>query len=284
MDVIPVPLGDQLKPQQNIRTRTFFIVQECLDEDVLRTSLDRLIRDHWRKLGGRLVTRKDGLLEYHVPNQFDERHALFQWSSQEYGYSIDKVASEIRAPATDKGPQMLPSMNVVDSWFRPPEWPYHCSDEQPNSPFLYVHLSLFSDATVICMGIPHPVADQMGVSNIMSAWLDLVEGKEPPPFVGYEEDILPGSDRAYEDYPKSETFRKGRQRIFRRGEYFFVVLPFIPDLVINSKEDTCILFLPLPLIQSLRERYSKTLTGKHADFSRISDGDVISSIMVKVSG
>ena len=283
MEVIPVPLVDQFKPIPNIRTRTFFIVQECLDEDALKTALDSLIREHWRKLGGRLVARhKDGLLEYHIPKVFDENYKLFKWSSQKYDHSIDKVASRIRSPPQDKGPQILPSMQEVDSWFRPADWPYHRADEPPDAPLLYVHLSLFVDATVVCVSIPHVVVDQMGMSNIISAWLGLIDGKAPPPFIGYERDVLPGHDREYKDYPEQETFRKGRQRVFRTGEYMLVLLPFIPDLVINSKEEPCLLFLPLPLIQSLKARHAKELSEKHKDLTKISDGDVITAILTKV--
>ncbi|KAK2616930.1 hypothetical protein QQS21_000018 [Conoideocrella luteorostrata] len=284
MDVVPVPLTDQLKPAHNIRTRTFFVVEECLDKNIMRTTLDCLIRDHWRKLGGRLVTRRnDGLLEYQIPKSFEKDHLLFNWSVQEYDHSVDKVASAIRSPAQDSGPQFLPSMTTVDSWFRPSDWPYHRTDEPPNAPFLYIHLSLFTDASVVCLSIPHVVADQFGLASIMKAWLGLMEGKAPPPFAGYERDLLPGSSKAYEDYSENETFRKGRERIFRTGEYLLVLLPFIPDLVLNSKEESHILFFPLPLIRSLRERCSQTLKEQHADFSRVSDGDIISATLAKLS-
>ncbi|KAG5993530.1 hypothetical protein E4U54_003332 [Claviceps lovelessii] len=285
MEVIPCAPSDLVIPLDNIRTRTFFIVQECLDEDALRTSLDSLIRHHWRKLGGRLVRRrKDGLLEYHVPKTFDPDYRLFHWSAHEYDHSIDKTASAIRSPPLDQGPQFLPALSVVDSWFRPADWPYHVRDDPPDSPLLYVHLSLFADATVITTSLPHTVADQMGLANIINAWTGLVDGRLPPPFVGHsgEHDLLPGGGKSYKDYPKKEVFRRGRQRIYRRGEYPLVLLPFLPDLILH-KEERYLLFLPLQLVRRLREEWSKELAEEHGDFSRISDGDVITAFVGKLS-
>jgi hypothetical protein len=81
MEVVPVLPTDQPKPPDNIRTRTFFIVDEQLDEDILRNALDRMIRDHWRKLGARLFKQpQDGVLEWHLPKTFDEKYVLFRWS------------------------------------------------------------------------------------------------------------------------------------------------------------------------------------------------------------
>ncbi|KAG6002306.1 hypothetical protein E4U21_003257 [Claviceps maximensis] len=285
MDVIPCAPADQFKPVDNIRTRTFFIVQECLDEHALRTSLDCLIRTHWRKLGGRLVKRrKDGYLEYHVPRTFDPGYRLFHWSAQQYDHSIDKTAAAIRSPPLDQGLQFLPAFSVVDSWFRPADWPYHRCDDPPDSPLLYLHLSLFTDATVIATSIPHSVADQMGLANIINACLGLMRGRDPPPFVGYDggDDLLPGHGKAYRDYPRRDLLRKGKHRIYRPGEYSLVLIPLIPDLILH-REEQHLLFLPLPLIRALRDKWSTSLADEHDDFSRLSDGDVITAIIAKLS-
>ncbi|KAG5969954.1 hypothetical protein E4U55_001900 [Claviceps digitariae] len=283
MEVIPLAPADQVKPVDNIRTRTFFIVEECLDEDALRTALDCLIRKHWRKLGGRLVRRKDKLLEYHIPKTFDQDYRLFNWSAQEYNHSIDKIASAIRSPPVDQGPQFLPSLTTIDSWFRPADWPHDRCDEPPDSPLLYVHVSLYTDATVITTSIPHPVADQMGFANIIKAWIGLLDGKDPPPFLGYDggDDLLPGSGKLYKDYSKTEVFRKGRSRIWRPYEFWLVLLFLLPDFILH-REEQHLLFLPLQLIQALRDKWSKSLAEKHKDFSRISDGDVITALLSKV--
>jgi hypothetical protein len=135
MEVISIPLTDQQKPLCNIRTRTFFILDDRLDEDLLKNALDRLIQDHWRKLGAQLVTRpKDGRLEYHLPQTFDEKYVLFKWSSEKYNHSIDKVASFLKAPPPEKGLALLPPLDSVNSLFRPSDWPFERKDELAQYP------------------------------------------------------------------------------------------------------------------------------------------------------
>ena len=115
----------------------------------------------------------------------------------------------------------------------------------------------------------------------MKAWLGLIKGEVPPPLVGVKDDYL-AIARPYADYPATEVVRKGRARIRRRGEYSTVILAFIPDLVLHRKEETYTLFLPLQLIQSLRQRHSKTLMEKHGSHPGISENDIITAILLKV--
>jgi hypothetical protein len=281
MDIIPIALTDQLKPITNIRTRTFFVLDNRLDEDKLRNALETLVRDHWRKLGARLVTRKDGLMEYHLPRQFDEKYALFIWSTQEYDHSIDKVPSFPKATPADKGPALLPHLRAVESWLQPTDWPCDRKSEKPNVPMLYVHISLFADATSVGISCPHVLVDQFGMANIVKAWLGLVKGDAPPAMIGVDDDIF-GDEKPYKEYTKKEVVRKGKMRVRRTGEYPFVLMGFIPELIIHSKEDPYTLFLPLPLVQSLRERHSKTLAEKYGADPGITNGDIVSSILLKV--
>ncbi|KXX81985.1 hypothetical protein MMYC01_201523, partial [Madurella mycetomatis] len=240
MEVIPISLVDQHRPVPNIRTRTFFVVDDVLDEGVLRSALDRLIRDHWRKLGARIVPRKDTkgrFFEYHLPKVFPDGYELFKWSSKEYGQSFDKFKAKM-TPTADmqqKGVGFLSSIHDIDSWFRPADVPYHVSDDPPNAPMLYVHMSFFADATVILLSMPHMLGDQMGKASLVRAWLALVEGREPPAMYGYNEDVVPGHIPR-DQIPKEELYRKGKLHVRKPLEYLFCVMGFMPELVFHPKE------------------------------------------------
>lgn len=281
MEVLSVSLTDQQKPVDGVRTRTFFILDDCLDENILKNALDHLIRDHWRKLGARLVKRpKDGLLEYHLPQTFSENHVLFNWSSEEYNHSITKFTSVLQRPPGN-GMILFPSVASIDKKFSPDHWPFERKDEPTNAPLLYVHLSLFPDATAIAISCPHVVVDQCGMANIMRAWLGLTRGEDPPPMVGYNKDVLP-NEKLYTDCPKTEVFRKGRPQVRRKMDYIFIILGFIPDMLLNPRERSYVLFVPLPLVQSLRERCSKTLKEKYGIDPCLSSGDILTAILMKV--
>lgn len=121
MEIIRIPAIDQLKPVPILRVRTFFILHDRLNEQVLKDALDSLIRNHWRKLGARLATRReDGLLEYHLPSNFDEKRKLFNRSSKQHNSSIDTIGLPKATPA-EQGATLLPPLTAAENLLSPPE-------------------------------------------------------------------------------------------------------------------------------------------------------------------
>ncbi|KAH8903366.1 hypothetical protein BR93DRAFT_971877 [Coniochaeta sp. PMI_546] len=285
MEVIPISAPDSMGVFRDTRVRTFFIVDDRLDEAKLRDALTRLIRDHWRKLGARIVQRKDGKLEYHVPEVFADDYELFRMSREDSDQPFAKAAAslDLNSATREGGVTVLPGVEAADALFRPSTWPQLLS-QAPDTPLLLIHLSLFADATVITTSVPHVLGDQLGLANIIKAWLGLVENKIPPPWVGYNEDILPGQ-KPFSEYPRSEMFKRGRVRVRYPLERFFVLLLFIWELITEPKEAHHILFFPTPLVDSLRERHSNppSPADKDADAPKLTNGDILTAIMTKLS-
>jgi hypothetical protein len=286
MEVIPAALTDQQVPLDNIRTRTFFIVDSTLNETTLKNTLDSLIRDHWRKLGARLVKRSsDGLLEYHLPQTFDDDYVLFSWSSTQFNHSIDgcpELSFFNHPPPPEDGLAFLNPVSAVGKVVMPSSWPLERKDEPPDAPMLYIHLSLFTDATVIATSIPHALSDQFGVSNIMRAWLGLTRGETPASMVGYNKDEL-ATGKEYKDYPTTETNRKWKIRVKWPLERLLVILNFIPELIMHPTEDSHILFFPRSYVQLLRKRFSADLAEKYGVDPGLSSGDVLLGVLTKVA-
>ncbi|KAH8599506.1 hypothetical protein B0O99DRAFT_659317 [Bisporella sp. PMI_857] len=264
MDVIPVPLTDQQTPVNNIRTRTFFVLDDQLDEAILKNALASLIREHWRKLGGRLATGKNGHLEYHVPHTFGENYLLFDWTSKAYNHSIDNITDLPRATHPEAGITFHPHLAAVESWFRPAHWPYERKDEPADAPLLYVQFSSFTDATVLAISAPHVLGDQFGLGNILKAWLGMVRGVAPPSMIGYDDDIVFNNGKLYNEYSKKERKKKGRMRI-----------------ILEKQEVTHTVFLPHSLLQALRARVVRDLAEEKGGDPGISVGDIITGIMMK---
>ncbi|KAJ4252778.1 hypothetical protein NW762_010684 [Fusarium torreyae] len=279
MEVIPVPWIDQPTPVPNLRTRTFFIADHLVDGDALKNGLDQLIRNHWRKLGSRLVSsRENRQLEYHLPHQFEDDYTLFKWSTSTKDQSIrdNDVLSKIVSPGD--GLAFLPSMDDVDKLLRPSDWPFERKDEPSNSPLLYVHLTFFNDAAVVALSCPHTLADQSGVANIVKAWLAVVEGKPPPKMVGYTDDVL-----GHERFSKASAEmgdRKGRMRIRGKKDQALVVARIALD-ILTEKEESHAVFLPVELVHRLREKARNAFTNNDKLAKDISNGDVITAIFTK---
>lgn len=288
MEVLPISPLDLITPVRNIRTRTFFVLDDRLDQDKLRNALTVLITDHWRKLGARPVGKaQDGPLVYHVPKVFAKDYDLFRWSSKDNDFPIDDVCPSLsQNPAVPEGEQagvrMLPLTDSVDNLFRPSEWPLHLADEV-DAPLLLVHISLFTNSTVITISMTHILGDQLGLANILRAWLGLLDGKVPPPMLGYDDDILPGK-KPFAEYPKNKTYEKGKVHVHRPFERLFVVLPYIPELILQSKEESAVLLFPSSVIQALRERHIKALTERDGTSpDEITNGDILTAVMTKFS-
>ncbi|KFX93509.1 hypothetical protein V490_04807 [Pseudogymnoascus sp. VKM F-3557] len=281
MDIIPIPLIDQQKPIASIRTRTYFVLNDLLDEEILRKSLDTLIREHWQKLGARFkARRKDGRLEYHLPPTFDDNYELFNWTSKQYDHSIEKVPSFPRPTAPEKGIALLPHIHTVEEWFKPADWPLECERDELDRPLIYAQVSLFVDATVIALSLPHVFSDQLGLANIIKAWIGIIGGVTPPPMVGFKDDVF-ATMKDYADYPPQDVRRKGRMAVRKWGEYPLVILGFLPELIRDRAEDAYTVFLPAPLVESLRERHGKELAEKYGENIDITNGDIVSGILLK---
>ena len=265
MEVIRVPALDQLKPIPKLRVRTFFILHDRMNELILRNALDCLIRNHWRKLGARLATRsEDSLLEYHLPLTFDEGYILFYWSSKQHDRSIETIGLP-KATPPENGATLLPPLEAAENWLQPSGWPLERTLDPPDGPLLYVHFSLFDDGSCITINC-----------------LGMTRGEKPPSMVGVKDDYL-ATGKPYADYRVEEVVRMGRARVRRMGEYPLVIMGFIPDMLLHRKEETHTLFLPLPLVESLRQRHSKALTEKCGSDPGISDNDIIAPILLKVN-
>ncbi|ERT01132.1 uncharacterized protein SPSK_10768 [Sporothrix schenckii 1099-18] len=289
VDVIPTAWTDQIPPLQGIRTRTFFVVKARLDADAMKRGLDTLIREHWRKLGGRLVLNKStSLQEYHVPKTFPpaETYDLFQWSTETKTGPIDADAPQLmQTPPLESsegggGIAFLPAVTDYDPKFRPASWPYDVDHGTNDTPILLVHLTQYEDATVVALSVPHAVADQLGTSLLVRAWMGVIAGQAPPPLM--EQDPLP-QGRAFSSLTKAEQRpQKGKMHVYYTGEYPIVLLGFFPDLIFNAEETKRIMFLPMATVKALRARITKALNASGGD-PGITDNDVITAVMTKLS-
>lgn len=281
MEIIPVSWSDQPNPIPNLRTRTFFITDHPLDEQILKNGLNKLIRNHWRKLGARLFpSHGDTRLEYRLPHAFPDDYELFKWSSVSAGYSYGETYELSKILHPGDGVAFLPNMETIDARLRPQDWPYERKDEPPNSPLLYVHLTKFSDGAVLAMSVPHVFADQGGLANIVKAWLAVIEGKTPPGMTGYKDDVLEGEKLSNGDVNQDE--RIGRMRIRSKKDQTLVIGRIALDLVKDRKEESRLVFLPIQVVQSLRDKARERLDGKHILANEISNGDIITAIFTKV--
>lgn len=277
IQIIPLKPLDQWRPLENVRSLLFLVVREVLNEEAMREALDRLIRDHLPILGARIELKKSDLA-YRLPKTFPPSYRLFEWSSNAVDSSLEDTNLLPRGPQPTSGPSFAPAniLEMEKEW-TPSNWPIERKYEQPNACLLFVHITKYTNGTIVALNIPHVVCDQLGFASLINAWMNLLNGETPPQFIELPLDALDGPNLS-----QKELQEKGRYRVLSSREQITKILPFIPGFVRDSKELRKTLFLPIELVDDLRERCMTTVKAKYGqDAAQISNADVISAILAK---
>ncbi|KAL6854500.1 hypothetical protein J3F83DRAFT_484826 [Trichoderma novae-zelandiae] len=275
--IIPLSAKDQWRPINNIRSLLFIVVRDILDANFMKTALDKLIRQHIPLLGARIKTREDGWLEYHLTTPFPANHKLFGWSTTTVSTTLEQT-NLVPEHNPQRGITILPDVTALEPRWIPAHWPILRCQDTPDTPLLLVHLTCYTNATVVATNLPHCVSDQMGYGSVLNAWIDIMKGREPLPFIDIPPDGLDGD----KDISTKELFRKYTYRLRTKRERTEVLMGIVPELVVRSKETRCILFLPVDVVTGLRDRWRKELKGKYgAEATDITNGDVVVGIIAK---
>jgi hypothetical protein len=277
--IVPLSAKDQWRPIRNIRSLVFIVVRDILDEEFMKTSLDKLIRDHIPLLGSRVKpSGADGLLQYHSISPFPNSYEIFRWSVSNVGSTIEETKL-VPEQNSQKGVTILPDVTGLESSWIPTDWPVLRRQDTPETPLLLVHLTYYTNATVISINLPHCVGDQLGYGSVIRSWTDIMKGKEPLPFIDLPEGALDGSKRI----SKKELYKKYEYRLKTKRDRAEILMGIIPELVARSQETRCIIFFPVGILERLRERWRKELQAKYgSEAVNITNGDVIAGIIIKV--
>ncbi|KAJ5532036.1 BCL5p [Penicillium frequentans] len=267
--LLPLEPIDQWQPSDIIRTIVFLIVREVLNEDAMRSALNRLIRDHLPIIGARIEIiskelRKPGVS---ASKFLSADQKLFQWSNQVIGSSLAaaQVLPETSQADSDifHGPCSIPEL---EQKLTPSTWPRKSHFENPDLPLLLVHRTKYTDATVVSMNLPHAVSDQMGLASLITAWTQL-KGETPAEFLKLE----PGEIDGPYNISKEELRRKRTFRTMTKSERIRAVMNLFPDLILNPKEVRQTLFLPIKLVEEPRDRHTQDLEKEYGQGGSIDE-------------
>lgn len=277
VQIIPLKPLDQWRPLVDIRSLLFLVVRENLNEEAMRDSLDRLIREHLPLIGARIELKKSEH-EYRPPKPFPPGYLLFEWTNNTIDSSLGDSNLLPQAPQSESAP-FFTSSNIPDmerEW-TPSTWPVERKFEKPDAPLLFVHITKYTDSTIVALNLPHAVSDQLGFGSMINAWMKLLNGEAPPEFIELSPDALDGPKLS-----QKELRMKGKYRILSGREQATKIIPFIPGLVRYWKDIRKTLFLPVNLVDDLRERCMVKLKAKYGEeAATLSNADVITAILAK---
>ncbi|KAH6669718.1 hypothetical protein F5X68DRAFT_249155, partial [Plectosphaerella plurivora] len=282
VSIIPLLAKDQYRPLDNLRSQLFFLVPTRLDEDVLQTALETLIRDHLPILGARIQpTGLGNALEYHLPRSFHADYCLFGWSSSTVNTPFSVVTLLAEQTQTDAAITWGTPTPELEKLWTLANWPTERKHEKPDCPLLLVHLTHYTDYTVVGTNLPHAVADQMGYASMIEAWLDLVQNKTPTPFLTMEQNL--SMFETSSKFSDEELRTKGQYRLKSLFERIRVIISHAVEVSWEQEEERRMLFLSEESVSRLRGSYRESVRQKYGPESpSLSSSDVITGILTKL--
>ncbi|KAK1237402.1 hypothetical protein MKX08_003027 [Trichoderma sp. CBMAI-0020] len=277
--VIPLCAKDQWRPISSIRSLAFIVVRDILDGDFMNESLVKLITEHIPLLGSRIKpSGTNGWLQYHLISPPPDNYKIFGWSVSNIGSTLGD-SKLVPDQDSQGGITILPDVTALESCWIPADWPILRNQDKPETPLLLVHLTYYTDATIVAVSLPHCVSDQIGLGSVLSSWTDIIKGKEPLPFINLPQGALEGDKTISE----KELRKKYEFRLKTKADRAGVLMGIVPELVIRPKETRCTLYFPVELIAGIRERWQKEIQAKYdAKAAGITNGDAIAGIIVKL--
>lgn len=193
-DVYPLHDLDDT-PTRRVLVARVLRFDHVLDAEMLHNSLTKLLDiGDWRKLAGRLRYKKNGRLEVRVPKRFTTERPAVTFTHDRIGdMSIRShpTASRLHIPTDGVSIQDVPNEN--DMFASRPDFPASVDEMiRRDMPQLLLHVTSFSDATLVSLVWAHTVADGFGILTLLKNWSLVLAGRESEvaPVIGGREDVV----------------------------------------------------------------------------------------------
>ncbi|KAK7731780.1 hypothetical protein SLS53_008601 [Cytospora paraplurivora] len=232
----------------------------------------------------------NGRLELHVPKQFTSRRpaVTFSCDTSSSHLTIDEHPLAGRLPKA----MSQPSLQAVGSQFRQfavkSDVTSTIKDAIANDvPQLSLHITLFSDATLVGISFPHTMMDALGFVALLQSWSLVLAGRtdEVPPILGARDDVLWETAAGSGGTKVKEDFILGRNLI-RGAAATKLLLRFAWDAARNPIIKAQALYLPKSALDQLRSRVMDNIAdapqGHIHEKAFVSDSDVLTAWMTQI--
>ncbi|KAJ5104259.1 hypothetical protein N7532_004788 [Penicillium argentinense] len=279
-DIYPLHILDDTKLYR------FFVsglmhFNDVLDTKKLHNALSKLLEiGDWRKLGGRLRIKRNGKLEIHVPRPFTAKQPAVAFTHDIFDMTIEKHPVACRFPKPTDGPSTQPISSDFQSFVMRPDHPTTIEEMiRQDVPQLSLHITSFSDATLVALTWPHTMMDAAGHQALLHAWSSVLAGQEEevPLVLGAHKDILEDVSSNYDG--DQEEFGPDRMRMRGMGKLKFM-FQYLWEEFWNSPRETRVIFLPRNIFVRLQKRIrAEVAESAHTSDQKsfVSDGDILAA-------
>ncbi|KAI1277501.1 hypothetical protein F5Y07DRAFT_363156 [Xylaria sp. FL0933] len=275
-EVYPLYFLDNLAAGRDSVLSETLRYNHVLDASKLRNGLTRLIEHgDWRKIGGRLRLRPDGSLEIHVPKEFTEDRPAVQFTSRAFDVAIEDHEIGSQLPKLTGKPSFHPGPRSFDQFNPIPDMPEYLKDYiYSDRPILRLHVTTFTNSTLVTVICPHAVAGGLGIKEIIAAWSKALHGDEYiPALLGARNDVLEGVGTD-EDNPVPYHLSSS---IIKGWGVVKLMVGLLWSVFRHPQVESRAICLPRQFLVQLRESCLRELQAVHKgdDKPFLSEGDVL---------
>ncbi|KAJ5578045.1 uncharacterized protein N7459_007009 [Penicillium hispanicum] len=275
-EVYPVHTLDGIETNRNY-VNWMMRFNDVLDAPKLNSALSRVLEiGDWRKMGGRLRYKTDGQPEIYVPrSSVTEQNVFFTHDTFEMTIQAHPVAH--RFPKGTDGPSVQPITKDFRPFIARKEFPTFEQLVEQKLPLISLHITSFSDATLVAIMWPHVLMDVMGGQALLIGWTSVLNGREEdvPAVLGAREDILRHPEIS-QPGEKTEALKLEKTRLTGLGLLIFQ-LRFLWDNLWNPSRQRSVIFLPKSAVEKIRLQVQKDLENSHGPDSPpfVSEADIL---------
>ncbi|KAJ5818542.1 hypothetical protein N7474_004133 [Penicillium riverlandense] len=277
-DIYPVHTLDDIKSNRTY-VDWLMVFNDVLDAKKLNDALSRLLDiGDWKKLGGRLRFRGNGKLEIQSSSITGQPNVFFTHDAFDVAIQEHPVAGQI--PKATEAPSIQPIADDFRPFIARPNFPTFEELVRQKLPPISLHITTFSDATIVALVWPHLLMDASGVQALLAAWSSVLAGREGevPMVLGARTDILRKAASTDGD-GMPEEFELERKRLKGTSLLKFYLRIFW-NRIWEPRRQRRIVFLPRSALTRMRTRVQQEIAESnqaldHTPF--VSDGDIITA-------
>jgi hypothetical protein len=225
------------------------------------------------------VPQENGRLEVRVPSSFTAERPAFSYSHANIDTAIEDNAVASKLPKPD---------DKVSTWLGPQHFnDYAVRNDAPmtiedllsgDTPQMSVHITSFTNATLVGLSWPHTMMDVMGQQAFLHAWSLVLAGRESevPPVLGAREDELCAIADAPAENPEEYVHKSKQLKGFAMVQFG---ARFAWDMLTGPVPETRTICLPKKVVAALRQQAQSDLADPSGEKETpfISDGDVLTA-------
>lgn len=225
------------------------------------------------------LRQDDGKLEIHAPRTFTEDRPAVFCTRETFPMAVEQHHEAKKLPKATTDASIQPGPQDFRTFAARGDAPATLDEFiHSDSPMLSLHITSFTDATLVGLSWPHALMDVMGQRALLHAWSLVMAGRESevPKLLGAHEDAVIAAAEA----PSGpiEELKLGAKRLATTSMMWFGAR-FGWDLLTSKSVETRTICMPKNFVEQLRKQAMVELAAEHGEEKDvfISEGDALTA-------